>query len=64
MLFKFVRGLFMSDYVVVARRYTLPVNKSPVFATFIIREASLYDAARTFDHTHTAWTRLSVTKKS
>ena len=63
MLFKFIRGLFLSDYVIVARRFTIPPNKGPVFSTFIIREGSLYDAARHFDQNYTAWTRLSVTEK-
>ena len=61
--FNFVQNLLTSEFVVVARRYTLPADRSPVFATFIIRERNSYEAARAFDQTHTAWTRLSVTKK-
>ena len=48
------------EYVVFAMRRTLPPSSQRVFGTFKIRAKSEYEAARTFDQTHTAWSRLTV----
>jgi len=61
MLWKLVTHILYRDFDVVARRYTVPPNKQPVFSTFTINALSNYDACREFDQTHTAWTRLSCT---
>ena len=61
-IFKFVQGLFYKEFVVTARRYTLPHQKQPVFSSFTIRAANRYEAARQFDTTYSSWTRLDVSE--
>ena len=66
MILNFLKGLLgrptETDYVITARRYTLPVNKNPVFGQFNVTASNPYEAARKFDTTYTRWTRLDVTK--
>ena len=68
MILSFLKGLLgqhtESDYIIVARRYTIPVNKGAVFGQFKVTASSPYEAARKFDTTYTRWTRLDVTKLS
>ena len=49
-------------FIVSASRYSLPVNKAPVFGTFVISASSAYEAARLFDTTHTAWRRQAISE--
>ena len=68
MIRKFLRLIFdrpselESEFVITARRYTLPVNKQPVFGSFKLTALNSYEAARKFDTTYTRWTRLDVIK--
>ena len=64
-IFRFVQNLFNLNkvYEVTARRYTMPVNKNPVFGNFLIQAPNKYEAARQFDTTYTAWTRLDVRER-
>lgn len=48
------------EYVVFAQRRTLPPSSQQVYGTFKVRAQSEYEAARTFDQTYTAWSRLIV----
>lgn len=48
------------EYVVFAMRRTLPPNSQRVYSAFKVRAKSEYEAARTFDQTYTAWSRLTV----
>ena len=48
------------EYVVFAKRRTLPPDSRFVFGTFKLRAKSEYEAARLFDQTYTAWSRLTV----
>ena len=59
----FNRKPALKSFIVTARRYTLPVNKQPVFATFVVEAADEYKAARKFDTVYTKWTRLDVTQR-
>ena len=64
-MFHLFSHLFSNDfasreYVVFAQRRTLPPDSRYVFGTFKVRANSEYEAARTFDQTHTAWSRLTV----
>ena len=51
------------EYVVFAKRITLPPNSSQAFGTFVVRAKSEYAAARRFDQEYTAWSRLSVEER-
>ena len=53
----------LSQFIVTARRYTLPVNKQPVFSAFTLEAQDKYEAARKFDTEYTLWTRLDVTQR-
>jgi hypothetical protein len=44
------------------KRYTLPVNKQPVFSNFVLEARDKYEVAREFDTVYTKWTRLDVTE--
>ena len=64
-MFHFFSHLFSNDlnsreFVVFAQRRTLPPARWQVFSTFKVRANSVYEAARTFDQTYTAWSRLAV----
>ena len=61
-MFRFFRRKPQREYTVLGRRYLVPVNKQPVFRQFIVEAASPYEAARIFDQTYTAWTRIDVTE--
>ena len=50
------------EYIVFAMRRTLPPSSQRVYGTFKVRAKSEYEAARTFDQTYTAWSRLTVEK--
>ena len=64
-IFRFVQDLFGLNkvYEVTARRYTMPVNKQPVFANFLIQAPNKYEACREFDTTYSSWTRLDVRER-
>ena len=53
----------LKQFVVTGRRYTLPVNKQPVFSAFHLEARNKYEAARKFDTVYTMWTRLDVTER-
>ena len=59
----FSQDLETREYVVFAKRITLPPNSSQVFNTFVVRAKSEYAAARQFDQEYTAWSRLSVEER-
>ena len=52
----------LKQFIITARRYTLPVNKQPVFSAFTLEARDKYEAARKFDNVYTMWTRLDVTE--
>lgn len=56
----FSNDLNSREYVVFAKRRTLPPDSRFVFGTFKLRAKSEYEAARLFDQTYTAWSRLTV----
>ena len=47
---------------VLGRRYLIPPNKQPVFQSFLVEAPNSYAAARLFDTTYTAWSRLDVSE--
>ena len=61
-MFNFFRRKPQRKYNILGRLYLLPVNKQPVFRQFTVEAASSYEAARIFDQTYTAWTRIDVTE--
>jgi hypothetical protein len=52
----------LKRFIITARRYTLPVNKQPVFSNFVLEARDKYEVAREFDTVYTKWTRLDVTE--
>lgn len=52
----------LKEFVITGRRYTLPVNRQPVFSAFRLEARDKYEAARKFDTVYTKWTRLDVTE--
>ncbi|WGL30459.1 hypothetical protein SCRES1_gp31 [Synechococcus phage S-CRES1] len=52
----------LKRFVITARRYSLPVNKQPVFSAFTLEARDKYEVARKFDTVYTRWTRLDVTE--
>ena len=56
----FSNDLSSREYVVFAQRRTLPPSSQSVYSTFKVRAKSEYEAARLFDQTYTAWSRLMV----
>ena len=58
--FLFSNSLNTREYVVFAQRRTLPPNSQSVYGTFKVRAQSEYEAARLFDQSYVAWSRLSV----
>ena len=56
----FSNSFSSKEYVVFAKRRTLPPNSAAAFGTFRVRAESEYEAARLFDQTYTAWSRLVV----
>ena len=61
-MFNFFRRQPQNQYSVLARRYLVPPNKQATFRQFSVEAASPYEAARIFDQTYAAWTRLDVTE--
>jgi hypothetical protein len=72
-MFKFFKNLLsrlfpyrkvgLKQFVVTARRYTLPVSRRLVFSSFTVEARNIYEAARKFDTEYTMWTRLDVTQR-
>lgn len=63
MIIDLANKLIGLEWTVVARRYTIPPNKQPVFQQFTVKAVNKYQASRLFDQTLTAWTRLDVSLK-
>ena len=63
MVIDLANKLIGHEYTVLARRYTVPPNKLPVFQEFTVKAVNRYQACRVFDQELTAWTRLDVTLK-
>ena len=61
-LFPYRKADLKKEFIVTCRRYTLPVNKQPVFSSIKLRARDKYEAARVFDNVYTKWTRLDVTE--
>lgn len=63
MVINLANKYFGRNWEVLARRYTIPVNKFPVFRTFKIKAINKYQACRLFDQEFTAWTRLECVER-